>query len=83
LTPLTTASTTASTTVTPWFASPAEAVPTLTRLVRQARHAYWLNPEPRAQWDTGDSVATEYGAVVPTHECRNVAQLAAFIEDLA
>ncbi|MBE3007915.1 VWA domain-containing protein [Microbispora sp. NEAU-D428] len=55
----------------------------LKRLAGQARHAYWLNPEPRAQWDTGDSLATSYGSVVPMHECRNVAQLAAFVETLA
>ncbi len=56
---------------------------TLKRLAARARHAYWLNPEPRAQWDTGDSAATAYGDVVPMYECRNVAQLATFIEDLA
>jgi uncharacterized protein with von Willebrand factor type A (vWA) domain len=56
---------------------------TLKELAGRARHAYWLNPEPRAQWDTGDSSATAYGAVVPMRECRNVAQLAAFVEDLA
>jgi uncharacterized protein with von Willebrand factor type A (vWA) domain len=56
---------------------------TLKRLAGEARHAYWLNPEPRAQWDTGDSIATSYDGVVAMHECRNVAQLAAFIEDLA
>ncbi|MFG1945196.1 VWA domain-containing protein [Nonomuraea sp. NPDC048826] len=55
----------------------------LKSLAGKARHAYWLNPEPRRQWDTGDSIATEYGSVVPMHECRNVAQLAAFIEDIA
>ena len=59
------------------------ALDTLRRLAAGARHAYWLNPEPRAQWDTGDSLATAYGGVVPMHECRNVAQLAAFIEELA
>ncbi|MGW5263065.1 vWA domain-containing protein [Microbispora sp. NPDC004025] len=61
----------------------APALGTLKRLAGQARHAYWLNPEPRAQWDTGDSLATSYGSVVPMHECRNVAQLAAFVETLA
>jgi uncharacterized protein with von Willebrand factor type A (vWA) domain len=60
----------------------APALDTLKRLAGRARHAYWLNPEPRAQWDTGDSVATGYGSVVPMHECRNVAQLAEFIETL-
>jgi uncharacterized protein with von Willebrand factor type A (vWA) domain len=58
------------------------ALDTLRRLAGKARHAYWLNPEPKQQWDTGDSVATEYSAIVPMHECRNVAQLTAFIERL-
>ncbi|MEV1174301.1 VWA domain-containing protein [Nonomuraea sp. NPDC049784] len=59
------------------------ALDVLRSLVARTRHAYWLNPEPTAQWDTGDSVASEYGAVVPMYECRNVAQLTAFIETLA
>ncbi|MBN6053730.1 VWA domain-containing protein [Nonomuraea sp. RK-328] len=59
------------------------ALDTLKALAGRARHAYWLNPEPRAQWDTGDSVAGAYAAVVPMTECRNVSQLAAFIEGLA
>jgi uncharacterized protein with von Willebrand factor type A (vWA) domain len=59
------------------------ALDVLTSLVKRARHAYWLNPEPRRQWDTGDSIASDYGAVVPMHECRNVVQLTAFIEDIA
>ncbi|WP_066363282.1 vWA domain-containing protein [Herbidospora mongoliensis] len=54
---------------------------TLKRLTEKVRHAYWLNPEPRNQWDTGDSVASGYAAVVPMYECRNVQQLAAFIEE--
>ncbi|ETK31609.1 vWA domain-containing protein [Microbispora sp. ATCC PTA-5024] len=61
----------------------APALGTLKALAARARRAYWLNPEPRAQWDTGDSLATAYGTVVPMHECRNVAQLAAFVETLA
>lgn len=59
------------------------ALDVLRSLVSGARSAYWLNPEPKQQWDTGDSVASEYGTVVAMHECRNVAQLAAFIETLA
>ncbi|MEV4565635.1 VWA domain-containing protein [Nonomuraea sp. NPDC049419] len=59
------------------------ALDTLKSLVSRCRHAYWLNPEPTQQWDTGDSVAGDYGTVVPMHECRNVAQLTAFIETLA
>ncbi|MET8001852.1 vWA domain-containing protein [Nonomuraea glycinis] len=59
------------------------ALDVLRALTARARHAYWLNPEPRAQWDTGDSIATDYGAVIPMHECRNVVQLTAFIESIA
>ncbi|MFF5114078.1 VWA domain-containing protein [Streptosporangium sp. NPDC000509] len=58
------------------------ALETLRRLADGARHSYWLNPEPTNQWDSGDSLATAYGGIVPMHECRNVEQLAAFIEDL-
>lgn len=56
---------------------------TLTSLVARTRHAYWLNPEPRKDWDSGDSAASAYGDMVPMHECRNMTQLAAFIETLA
>ena len=59
------------------------ALDVLRALTARARHAYWLNPEPRAQWDTGDSIATDYGTVIPMHECRNVVQLTAFIESIA
>jgi uncharacterized protein with von Willebrand factor type A (vWA) domain len=59
------------------------ALPRLKSIVSQARHAYWLNPEPRRDWDTGDSAASAYGEIVPMYECRNLAQLAAFVEDLA
>src|SRR6478609_2682241 len=27
----------------------------------RARHVYWLNPEPRSYWDTGDSIVSEFG----------------------
>ncbi|XRQ15728.1 vWA domain-containing protein [Actinomadura welshii] len=59
------------------------ALPVLRSMVDRARHAYWLNPEPRGQWDTGDSAASRYGDLVPMYECRNLIQLAAFIEELA
>ncbi len=59
------------------------ALPVLTELAERAKHAYWLNPERRAIWDTGDSRATEYSAVVPMVECRNLAQLAEFVRNLA
>ncbi|MDI2127262.1 vWA domain-containing protein [Yinghuangia seranimata] len=59
------------------------ALPTLAKLVEAARRAHWLNPEPRRDWDTGDSAASTYDRVVPMVECRNLAQLAAFVEELA
>jgi uncharacterized protein with von Willebrand factor type A (vWA) domain len=58
-------------------------LPIVRSMADRARHAYWLNPEPRAQWDTGDSAASRYGELLPMYECRNLTQLAAFIEELA
>ncbi|MFB4318725.1 VWA domain-containing protein [Actinomadura sp. 21ATH] len=58
-------------------------LPILERMAGRARHAYWLNPEPRSQWDTGDSAASRYGEIVPMYECRNLSQLTEFIEELA
>lgn len=58
-------------------------LPILKRMTGTARHAYWLNPEPRRQWDTGDSAASRYGELMPMYECRNLTQLAQFIEELA
>jgi len=54
----------------------------LRRLTGVARHAHWLNPEPRRQWGTGDSAALKYADVVPMHECRTAAQLADVVEAL-
>lgn len=53
----------------------------LKELGRQARRIYWLNPEPRRDWDTGDSAASEYAEHVDAMvEVRNLKQLEAFIE---
>jgi uncharacterized protein with von Willebrand factor type A (vWA) domain len=59
------------------------ALPVLTELAERAKHAYWLNPERRGIWDTGDSRAGEYGALVSMVECRNLAQLSEFVRGLA
>ena len=56
--------------------------PTLRRLVSRARRAYWLNPEPRRMWGSGDSAATGYADLVEMVECRNAAQLASFVTRL-
>jgi len=53
------------------------------RLVGKAKHAFWLNPERRAIWDTGDSAASRYAAIAPMLECRNLAQLGEFVKTLA
>lgn len=50
---------------------------------RQARHVYWLNPEPVYSWDTGDSIISEYARHCDqTVECRNLRQLKEFVEGL-
>lgn len=54
----------------------------LSRIARLARRTYWLNPERRAVWGTGDSCAAQVSTVVPMVECRNLAQLGAFVRDL-
>ncbi|WP_203337444.1 vWA domain-containing protein [Nocardioides limicola] len=54
----------------------------LTTIKAQTRHAWWLNPEARRNWDTGDSAATAYGEVVPMVECRNLTQLTDFVHDI-
>lgn len=53
------------------------------RLAARARHAHWLNPEPARYWDSGDSLATAYGQIIPMTECRNLTQLADFVQTLA
>lgn len=53
----------------------------LKALAHRAHHTYWLNPEPMGDWDTGDSAASEYAAVVDQMvEVRNLRQLEGFIE---
>jgi uncharacterized protein with von Willebrand factor type A (vWA) domain len=51
---------------------------------KKARHVFWLNPEPRSYWDTGDSIVGEYGIHCDgTFECRNLRQLEKFVDLLA
>ena len=51
---------------------------------QKARHVYWLNPEPRSYWNTGDSIVGEYGTHTDgVYECRNLRQLEAFVDKLA
>jgi uncharacterized protein len=49
----------------------------------RARHVYWLNPEPRSYWDTGDSIIGEYTIHTDgVFECRNLRQLERFVDHL-
>jgi uncharacterized protein with von Willebrand factor type A (vWA) domain len=54
------------------------------RIQQKARHTYWLNPEPRGYWDTGDSIASEYAPYCEgVYECRNLRQLQQFVAQVA
>jgi hypothetical protein len=56
----------------------------LKELRQRARHLYWLNPEPRSYWDTGDSILSEYAVHCDgAYECRNLRQLSRFVEEIA
>ncbi|MGH8982033.1 MAG: VWA domain-containing protein, partial [Acidimicrobiales bacterium] len=56
----------------------------LRQLQRQARHVYWLNPEPRQYWGSGDSIIDEYAVHCDEIvECRTLRQLEHFVADLA
>lgn len=57
-------------------------LPAVRELARRARRVYWLNPEPRDRWGTGDSAAPAYAELVEMHECRTAAQLSALIAGL-
>jgi uncharacterized protein with von Willebrand factor type A (vWA) domain len=63
------------------YHDPAEGV--LKAVQRQAAHLFWLNPEPKAAWNSGDSVMARYQPYCDAvHECRNIRQLRHFVEDL-
>ena len=59
------------------------ALPVVRDLAAAARHSWWLNPEHRRHWNTGDSAARDYDAIIPMVECRNLTQLGEFVERLA
>lgn len=55
----------------------------LKNIREKARSLFWLNPEPRSYWNTGDSIIGDYA----THcdevfECRNLRQLENFVDHL-
>lgn len=51
---------------------------------QRSRKLYFLNPEPHRHWNTGDSIVSAYEAACDgVFECRNLRQLATFIERIA
>jgi uncharacterized protein with von Willebrand factor type A (vWA) domain len=45
---------------------------------------YWLNPEPRRYWNTGDSVIDRYAPLcAQVQECATLRQIADFVQSLA
>jgi uncharacterized protein with von Willebrand factor type A (vWA) domain len=53
----------------------------LAELRKKARHVYWIDPEPAAYWNTGDSVIGDYAKYCDgVYECRNLRQLERFVE---
>ena len=56
----------------------------LKEIEKKARKLFWLNPEPKAYWNTGDSIVGEYGAHCDgVFEVRNLRQLEKFVDNLA
>jgi uncharacterized protein with von Willebrand factor type A (vWA) domain len=61
----------------------AASVEVLAELRRRGRRVWWLNPEPRSYWDTGDSIVSEYAPYCHgVFECRNLRQLEAFVSQI-
>jgi uncharacterized protein with von Willebrand factor type A (vWA) domain len=53
----------------------------LKSIAERARRVYWLNPEPRAEWDTTDSVMGLYARhCTEVFEVRNLRQLSDCVE---
>ena len=51
------------------------------RVVNKSKATFWLNPEPRRFWDTGDSVMSTYSeACDSVDQVRTLRQLEAFVE---
>ena len=52
-------------------------------LAERSRRLYWLNPEPRDEWDTTDSIMSVYGpACDRVFEVRTLRQLTACVDEI-
>jgi uncharacterized protein len=55
----------------------------LGRLAGRVRHVYWLNPEPKHEWDTTDSIMSAYAPHCDQiFEVRNLRQLVACVDEI-
>src|SRR6478735_5429694 len=55
----------------------------LDEMRKRARKLFWLDPEPRGYWDTGDSIISEYAPYCDgVYEVRNLRQLQKFVADV-
>jgi uncharacterized protein with von Willebrand factor type A (vWA) domain len=55
----------------------------LAQIARRCRRVYWLNPEPRVEWDTHDSAMAVYArSCSEVFEVRNLRQLVACVEQI-
>ncbi|MFE5917697.1 VWA domain-containing protein [Streptomyces sp. NPDC056468] len=57
-------------------------LPAVRQISERARRVYWLNPEQRSRWGTGDSAAPAYAELVEMYECRTARQLSALVARL-
>src|SRR5438477_4338860 len=56
---------------------------TVAEMHKRARKVFWLDPEPRGYWDTGDSIVSEYAPYCDgVYEVRNLRQLQKFVSDV-
>jgi uncharacterized protein with von Willebrand factor type A (vWA) domain len=56
----------------------------LADLKYRAKAVYWLNPEPTAYWNSGDSIVSQYAPYCEqVIECRTLRQLERFVGELA
>ena len=63
------------------YHNPCEAA--LKAVAERAGHVFWLNPEPKSAWNSGDSVIARYQPYCDAvHECRTIRHLRAFVEQL-
>jgi uncharacterized protein len=60
------------------------AVESLRLVQERARKIWWLNPEPRREWNTADSIMDTYAIGCDgVFEARNLRQLADFVYQIA